>query len=388
MLITPTQLKVLLVGANLLTSEKFEGAEKEAEELRRPIEEVLVEKELISDIHLGQIIANYLNVPFMDLTKVEIPPDVLKIIPEVVAKKQKIIAFALGVDGLKLGMADPTNKNLQVFIAKKSGVKVIPYLVSYRGVELSLKLYRKELQASFDDLLKNALNEVHLAGSGQAAEAPIIKIVDLLVEYAYQNRASDIHIEPEKDQSIVRFRLDGVLHDVLRITKNVHEQVISRIKVLAKLKTDEHLSAQDGKMQMTLPDEDLDVRVSIVPITKGEKAVLRLLSSKSRQLTLTDLGMNESDLIKVRDGFAKPYGMILATGPTGSGKTTSIYAILKILNNRDINIASIEDPVEYDISGINQIQVNTKTNLTFANGLRSILRQDPNIIFVGEIRDP
>ena len=228
--------------------------------------------------------------------------------------------------------------------------------------------------------------QVNAAGKGQS-EAPIAKIVDTLIEYAYRSNASDIHIEPEEEHSLVRFRIDGILHDELKLPKELHDQVITRIKVLSSLRTDEHLSAQDGKLQMKLKEEDLDVRVSLVPIVGGEKAVLRLLTSHYRQFGLSDLGMNTLAFNRVKSAIQKPYGMILSTGPTGSGKTTSIYAILKILNVREKNIATIEDPVEYEIEGINQIQVNPKTNLTFAEGLRSILRQDPDIIYVGEIRD-
>jgi type II secretory ATPase GspE/PulE/Tfp pilus assembly ATPase PilB-like protein len=213
------------------------------------------------------------------------------------------------------------------------------------------------------------------------------KIVDLLINYAAEDKASDVHIEPQEKNSLVRFRIDGILHDVLLLPKNLHDQVITRIKILSRLRTDEHFTPQDGKMRISLEEEDIDIRVSILPVTEGEKAVLRLLSSKFRKFSLVDLGMNEKDLKKVKDAYSRSYGMILSTGPTGSGKTTSIYAILKLLNTREKNITTIEDPAEYRIKGVNQINVNVKTNLTFANGLRSILRQDPNIIFVGEIRD-
>jgi type II secretory ATPase GspE/PulE/Tfp pilus assembly ATPase PilB-like protein len=204
---------------------------------------------------------------------------------------------------------------------------------------------------------------------------------------AYQEQSSDVHVEPRENETLVRFRVDGMLQDVVRLQKNLHDRLVTRVKVLSGLRTDEHLSAQDGKMQLQLDEEKLDIRVSIIPITEGEKIVLRLLSQESRQYTLADLGMNESDLAKVRSAYSKSYGMVLSTGPTGSGKTTSIYSMLKAINTREKNITSIEDPVEYKIAGANQVQVNTKTNLTFANGLRSLLRQDPNVIFVGEIRD-
>lgn len=384
MLITPSQLKVLLVGANLITADKFELIKKDAETDKKPIEEVLVNQNVISDIHLGQILANYLQVPFVDLTKIEIPLKTLGIIPEIMAKNQKAVVFFVDESELKLGMADPGRTELPEMIAKKTGLKIIPHLATLRGIEASLRLYQKELQLSFDELLKNT---IYLAGKTSVSEAPVAKIVELLIQYAQQDKASDIHIEPEEQESLIRFRIDGMLHDVLRLPRQLHDQVITRIKVLSKLRTDEHLSAQDGKMQQKFENEKLDIRVSIVPVTEGEKAVLRLLSSYSREIGLANLGMNNKDMEKVKSGFNKPYGMVIATGPTGSGKTTTIYSIIKILNTRERNIASIEDPVEYEIEGINQIQVNPKTNLTFAEGLRSILRQDPDIVFVGEIRD-
>jgi type IV pilus assembly protein PilB len=211
--------------------------------------------------------------------------------------------------------------------------------------------------------------------------------LDTIVSYAYRNRASDIHIEPQNAGSVTRFRIDGVLHDIVTLPIEVHPQIVSRIKILSNLRIDEHQSAQDGKFKFETPSENLDVRVSIVPVTKGENVVMRLLSERSRQFSLESLGFSSEDLRKTELAYTKPYGMVLSTGPTGSGKTTTMYAILKILNRRGINISTIEDPVEYEMEGISQIQVNTETNLTFAAGLRSILRQDPNIMLVGEIRD-
>jgi type II secretory ATPase GspE/PulE/Tfp pilus assembly ATPase PilB-like protein len=218
-------------------------------------------------------------------------------------------------------------------------------------------------------------------------EAPISSIVDLLLHSAVDENASDIHIEPQEQDSLVRFRIDGILHDVLHFSRVMHSQVVSRIKVLANLRTDEHLAPQDGKIRIKHDEQSVDIRISIIPMVEGEKVVMRLLVSQFRLFSFGDLGMDESAIAKVNNALHRSYGMILSTGPTGSGKTTSIYAMLKILNVREKNITTIEDPVEYRIRGVNQIQVNTKTNLTFASGLRSILRQDPNIIFVGEIRD-
>lgn len=343
----------------------------------------LIESGVITSEQLGTIIAGYYNVPFVTLSKESIPEDVAHIIPDKVARRQKAIAFARDANGVKVALNDPTNRMILSMVARKTGQKVTAYYANEDEIEGTIQLYEKALQKTIDELLQEYIKQATL----YKGDLPIIKVVDELILAAYYDRASDVHIEPEEKTSLIRFRIDGVLQDVLRVPREVHDRIISRIKVLSNLRTDEHLSAQDGKMTEKLEEEDLDIRVSILPVTQGEKAVLRLLSSHQREYTLTDLGMNSSDLQKVTNAFNKSYGMILSTGPTGSGKTTSIYAILKILNTREKNIMTIEDPVEYRIQGANQVQVNAKTNLTFANGLRSILRQDPNVIFVGEIRD-
>lgn len=385
-LVNDKDLYETLKKLDVITGKDLDAALESAQQTHQPLSTILLERELIADDNLGKIVADLMKIPFIDLSKLAISDEVLRIVPEVVAKRQKIMPFEKN-KVIKLAMADPSNKEIITFLEKKTGEKIEVYYATSTDISRAIGSYKKNLQQSFDDLLKEKVKEAKEAGTPAAAEAPVTQILDLLIEYAYENRASDIHIEPEETESVIRFRVDGILHDVLHLPTDLHDQLVSRVKVASKLKTDEHLSAQDGKMIQKIPDEDLDIRVSVVPITKGEKIVMRLLSSKSRQFSLADLGMRDSDVHKVKDGFTKPYGMVLATGPTGCGKTTTVYAILKILNNRDVNIATIEDPVEYDIQGINQIQVNPKTNLTFASGLKSILRQDPNIIFVGEIRD-
>lgn len=382
--LTNQQLKTLIVGANLIDADKFEKITSESEKKKSSLLDAIVEGGLLADDQLGQVIANHLKLPFVPLAKNAITKEVLNIIPEIVAKKQQIIAFSKDKTGVKVATCNPENTEVIDFIGKKTGDKPQVYFATPRAINEALRLYQKDIKQTFDDLLAQQVS----AASGSAdKEAPVIKIVDLLVQYAYNNHASDIHIEPEDKNSLVRFRIDGILHDILNIPIELHNQVVTRIKVLSKMRTDEHQMAQDGKFQEKLPEENLDLRVSIVPIVRGEKVVLRLLSSNSRQYSLTDLGMNDKDLQKISNAYDKPYGMILSTGPTGSGKTTTMYSILKILNKRDVNIMTVEDPVEYDIQGVNQIQVNPKTNLTFASGLRAILRQDPNVILVGEIRD-
>jgi len=385
MLISEEQIKELVLKTGVVTQDVLEEIIQFAQNSKANLSDALIEKDIITDENLGVLIANFLHIPFIVLSKLSIPEQVFHIIPEKTARKHKVIPFAIDQDGLRLAMVDPTNVEIQNVIVKKTNFRVIPYLTTERDIESVFKIYKKALQITFEDLLRKEVGPLDL--SKLSDEAPIEKIVTLLIESAYQDKASDIHIEPQEKDSLIRFRIDGILHDVLVLPKNFHDRVISRIKILSRLRTDEHLSAQDGKMRAKLEEEDLDIRVSILPIADGEKAVLRLLAARYRQFSLIDLGMNEEDLKKVTSAYNKSYGMVLSTGPTGCGKTTTIYAILKILNTREKNITTIEDPIEYRIMGVNQIQANPKTNLTFANGLRSILRQDPNVVFVGEIRD-
>lgn len=351
-----------------------------------PLIDSIIENDLIGEDDLGKIIADYLKIPFVSLSKLTIPLDSLQLIPALVARSQHTVVFGVEGENLKIGTYLPQHLAFFEMVAKKAGLGYKLYFATKNDIDQTLSLYRQSLKTEFEKFFAQDSLDKAKAQPLQN-EFPIAKIVDSLLEYAYEDKASDIHIEPEAENSLVRFRIDGVLHDIIKIPRQFHDQIITRIKVLARLRTDEHLSAQDGKLRVKTGEGEIDVRVSIVPIVDGEKTVLRLLSAHNRQFGLADLGMNENDLNKVKDGFSKPYGLILSTGPTGSGKTTTIYAILKILNTREKNIATIEDPVEYEIEGINQIQANLKTNLTFASGLRSILRQDPDIIYVGEIRD-
>ena len=381
MIITDEQLKSLILKNKLVDEKGLTKMLEYAKNSDVSLADALRENNLVSDENLGLLIADFLKLPFIILTKTSIAPEVFRIIPERIARKYKVIAFARVKEGIKVGMSDPRNTELLQLISKKTGERTFIYYATEKDINNTLRIYRKDVQKTFDDLIEK------VSETKTSAEAPIAKIVDLLINYAYQDKASDIHIEPQEKNSLFRFRIDGVLHDVLTLPKDLHDRIISRIKVLSKLRTDEHLSAQDGKMRIKLEEEVLDIRVSIIPIADGEKVVLRLLSARSRQFSLIDLGMRQADLEKVTKAFNRSYGMILSTGPTGSGKSTTIYAILKIINTRDKNITTIEDPVEYKIKGINQIQANPKTNLTFAAGLRSVLRQDPNVIFVGEIRD-
>ena len=378
------ELKTLLVGTNLIRSEAFDEAEKKSKSEDRPIEEILVDAGLISDEQLTQVVANFLHIPYIDLSQVTIPEEILKIVPQVVAKKQKLIVFSKDKDGLHLAMANPHDLLAKQFVEKKTGIPVVAYIASSQDIKNALILYNKDVTKAFEDIISE---NITVAQGMEKAEPPIIKIVDSIINYAHQNKASDVHIEPREEHSIVRYRIDGILHDIVTLPLLLFPRIVTRIKVMSSLPTDEHRAAQDAKINFPTDDGELDLRVSIVPVIGGEKIVMRLLSVSARRLTLSDIGLSDAEQAKVENAYKKPHGMILVTGPTGSGKTTTLYAILKILNRRDVNIMTIEDPVEYDIAGINQIQVDSESDLTFAKGLRSIVRQDPDTILVGEIRD-
>jgi len=384
MIISDLELKALLQKTSIIDDLAWEDISQYAANCDISVEDALIEKNIVTDENIGILIADYLKVPFILLQKISLPDTIRHIIPERIARKYKVIPFARTQNSISIAMANPRDILIQELIAEKTKLQVNAYLATSRDIDNTLRIYRRDLQQIFHDLLTRNTVEAKQAAID---EAPIAKMVDMLIVYAYQDKASDIHIEPEEKNLLVRFRIDGVLHDILFLPKNIHNRILTRIKVLSMLRTDEHMAAQDGKLHIRMNEEDLDVRVSILPIVDGEKAVLRLFSTRSRQYSLSNLGMNERDLKKVTNAFSRSYGMILSTGPTGSGKSTSMYSILKLLNTREKNITTIEDPVEYRIKGINQIQVNTKANLTFAAGLRSILRQDPNVVFVGEIRD-
>ena len=377
-----TTLQELAVIDSKALDKAFEIAKKENSELAN----ILIEKELITHKNLGMVLADLVNLPFVDLTYTSIEPDVLHLVPYQVAKTQNIIVFARDEENLSVATSKPDQTEIFNLLKKKTGLEITCFFTTHFDIEKALGLYITDYSAIFskmtEQILKNKINSI-----SEKTSASVIELVESIIDYAQKNRASDIHLEPQEETAVLRFRIDGLLHDIFTFPKEIYEQIVMRLKVLSQLRTDEQNSVQDGKFQISLENENLDMRISIVPITDGEKIVIRLLSEKSRQFSLEELGLRGHDLEKMQTAYLDPHGMILVTGPTGSGKTTTLYAILKILNTRDVNIMTIEDPVEYDIEGINQIQVNTATEVTFATGLRSIVRQDPDIILVGEIRD-
>ncbi len=383
MQLSDQQVAGLIKTNQFLEDKSLAEAQKQAVGAKQGLWQYVVEHDLVADDKIGAAVAKELKLPFVALTKTAIPDDVLQVIPEEVARKHKIISFDRDEKGVKVALGNPQRQEALKLLAKKTGQSILPYYATEIDIANTLTLYKKDLQKTFEKYLEEGIT----AGGDLNEDLPMEKMVDLLLTTAYKEGASDIHIEPGEKKSLVRFRIDGILHDVLVVPKALHDRIVTRLKVLSSLRTDEHHSSQDGKLRLDMREERLDLRISILPLTEGEKVVLRLLSSKSKSFSLVDLGMNENDHKKVMKGYQRAHGMILSTGPTGSGKTTTIYSILKVLNTREKNITTIEDPAEYKVAGANQVQVNTKTNLTFAQGLRSILRQDPDYVFVGEIRD-
>ncbi|MCB9812971.1 MAG: type II/IV secretion system protein [Pseudomonadales bacterium] len=378
------KLKKLILKAGIISKIDLPKISRYAKRENLTLEEAIIKKELITDSDLGVLIASNLKIPFVDLSKIELNNELLSIIPERIAHTRKIIVFGRDDKTVKVALSDPENIELLKMIAHKTGLEVSVYYATNKDLEKSFIHYKTDYQQLFEKLLKEDRAQIITT---VAYDPPVRKMVDLLVATAYRENASDIHIEPKKNNFLIRFRIDGILRDMATLPKEIHERVVTRIKVMSRLRIDEHFSSQDGKISTQVDNENLDLRISILPIADGEKIVIRLLASKSNFFSLSELGMNESDLMKVTKAFQSSFGMIICTGPTGSGKTTTIYTVIKNINTRDVNITSIEDPIEYRIQGANQVQVNEKTNLTFANGLRSILRQDPDKIFVGEIRD-
>lgn len=384
MQITQDLLKKILVKPKLVSQKDFDLAKEKAEAENKTLETVLIQEGLVADEELGQLLADEFKFPFINLKKTKIKLEALQIIPELVAKSKKIIAFDKDKEGLKVALTNPGDLESIEFLERKSGEKISLYYATLIDIENAFKYYKKSLKQEMENLLGKSLDNVQTMDSSKISA---IKIIDLILESAKDNRVSDIHFEPSPSKTIIRFRIDGILHDALLLPKFFHDLLISRIKILAKLRTDLHDSAQDGRFTFESGREKVDIRVSVVPVEQDEKAVLRMLSENSRRFDLQDLGFRKNDAKIIEENIKKPWGMILVSGPAGSGKTTTLYALLKILNTRKVNIMTIEDPIEYDVDGINQIQVNSKTNLTFSEGLKAIVRQNPDIIMIGEIRD-
>jgi len=369
------QLKKILVDSGYVDLKDWLSAESESNKRRiDPVDFLINQGSLNKDVY-GQAMAEFFGVPYADLNSNMPSKEQIKELPEDVAVGMRLVLFKKTPKELILATDQPKNEKLLSYIKEKS-VKIkikLAYSLT-EDIDSALLAYRQALATRFSKIIK----EKHRI-------AP--EIVDEIFFDAITYRASDIHFEPALEEVIVRFRIDGVLEEAGKLPREFYEGIVNRIKVKSRLRTDEHFSAQDGSLSYVKDNVGADMRVSIVPILEGEKIVIRLLSHYVRGLGLSDLGLSEKDQKLIEESANKPFGMILVVGPTGSGKTTTLYAVLKKLNTRDVNITTIEDPVEYKVVGVNQIQVNTQTNLTFAKGLRSVVRQDPDIIMVGEIRD-
>jgi type IV pilus assembly protein PilB len=398
MRVEPQQLKAFMMDAGLITAEKFEECLKKAQKKGIKVEDILISEGIIKEDELKRLEAYILGIPFVNLEKEKIDPEVLKIIPEPVARAHNIIAFKKRGNILEVAMLDPEDLRTIEFIKKTTPYKILPRLTTPESIKNALRQYQKTLEAEFGELIKREVGEIKAIKEEEkieekkelekmAQELPIIKIVDTLIKHAILQRASDIHIEPMEKEVLVRYRIDGILRDAMTLPKIAAPGIVARIKVLSNLRLDEHRLPQDGRFKVETEDYKYSVRVSILPVFDGEKVVMRLLPETARGFTLEQLGLRGKALEDVQDNLRKPVGMILVTGPTGSGKTTTLYSMIEILNTPAVNISTIEDPVEYRMPRVNQTQVNPKIGLTFATGLRALLRQDPDIIMVGEIRD-
>jgi type IV pilus assembly protein PilB len=394
MKLTNTKFLDFLVESELVEEEEASHYLTRAENEDANLYEYVLTNDLIERDKLGKKLAEKNDVKYKQLSENEIDSEVVKMIPEVLAQKHNSIAFVKDDNVIKLALHNPKNDDFIEQAKRKIrqsddiDAGELEFEIYFAHKDKIRKIINTEYNSSNDQFSQMIEEIIQQEGEDADPEdVPIIRIVDELLNYAYENGASDVHVEPYEDQTLIRFRIDGILHDIISIPKSLHELIVTRIKILARLRTDEHRAAQDGKLKFSHEGEDIDVRVSIVPIVYGEKVVMRLLAENAGQFTLDSLGFRDQDLAKIQENIDKPWGMILATGPTGSGKTTTLYSIIKELNTREVNISTIEDPVEYGIESINQIQVNEETNLTFSNGLRAIVRQDPDIVMVGEIRD-
>lgn len=403
MIVQEKQLKEFLLDSGLITETDYDQAFNESlkSKGKLTIGHVLIDSGKISENDFRRAEAYVLGIPFVSLIGQKIDPNILSLIPEPVARKNNAIAFRKTSDALEVAMLDTKDLSSVEFIKKKVGLKILPRLTDSDSIKSALLQYQKSLRAEFGDIIQkdaNALKNL-IEGRGgnnnnagedlkkMAEDLPVIRILDTLLKHAILQNASDIHIEVLENELLVRYRIDGLLHDAMVLPKSVAQSIIARIKVLASLRLDEKRLPQDGRFKMEVNDENVSFRVSILPTYFGEKAVMRLLRENVSGFTLEAMGFHGEALEILHEAIKQTTGMILTTGPTGSGKTTTLYTLLDILNTPDVNISTIEDPVEYQMNRINQTQVKPEIGFTFANGLRSLVRQDPDIIMVGEIRD-
>ena len=404
MILESKQLKDFLIDTGLVTKTEYDAIEnlvKNGKTKDSP-EKVLVSQGKISEDDLRRAQAYVLGIPFVDLRNQKIDLDILSLIPEPLARKNNIIAFRKNIDSLEVAMLDINDMSSIEFVKRKVGLRILPRLTDSGSIKSAILQYQKSLKAEFGDLIQKDLQSLKSFenldgaekddGAGEslkkmAEDLPVIRIVETLLKHAALQNASDVHIECMENDVLVRYRIDGILHDAMVLPKTAATSITARIKVLANLKLDEKRLPQDGRFNIDINGEKISFRVSIIPTYYGEKTVMRLLRENVGAYTLESMGFHGVNLERVHEAMRQATGMILTTGPTGSGKTTTLYTILELLNSADVNISTIEDPIEYQVARVNQTQVKPEIGFSFANGLRSLVRQDPDIIMVGEIRD-
>lgn len=393
-------MRQFIADSGLVSKSDLSKAVQEADEKVKGIGVILVEKGILSEDDLRRSQAYVLGIPFVDLKNEQLDFDILSLIPEPVARNHNIIAFRKDEKGrLEVAMLDTEDLAAIDFIKKKTGLKISPRLTDSASIKHALLQYQKSLKAEFGDIIQkeaDTLKTVPISSEDDLSEEdlkksaedlPVIRVVDTLIKHAIIQNASDVHIEPLENKLLVRYRIDGILHDAMILPPNALSSIVARIKVLSNLKLDEKRLPQDGRFKTEMNNENVSFRVSTLPTYYGEKVVMRLLREQVSGFSLESLGFHGEALEKIHKAIRSTTGMILTTGPTGSGKTTTLYTLLDILNTPEVNISTVEDPVEYQMKRINQTQVKPEIGFTFSNGLRTLLRQDPDIIMVGEIRD-
>lgn len=387
-----TTIEDILFKEGLLSPDQLSALKLESINSGQPVDKILTQHNMVPLDKITRAKAQLLNVPFIKLEGKAIGADVLNLVPEPAARRYKIIPFEKQGEELWVAMEDPLDIQIIQFVEKRSGMRIKPFLALPEDI---LKAIGDQYSQNLTSEVTSALNEVRSVSPEQdlqqgpeiIREAPVANIINQLLEYAIKTRASDIHIEPQEDRTRVRYRIDGILQEKILLPKGVHDALISRIKILSVLKIDEKRLPQDGRFTFTYGKDEVDLRISTVPTVFGEKVVMRLLPKTSGAPTLLELGLRGVSLKALEGQLLRTHGIILICGPTGSGKTTTLYSVLSKISTTRVNVVTIEDPVEYQIPGVNQVQVNPQVGLTFASALRSFLRQDPNIIMVGEIRD-
>jgi type IV pilus assembly protein PilB len=386
------QLKKLLVDQGLIAPERFDELYQESSRKSQNIIDVLVSEKIVERNYLNDLIAQALGVPRADFTLHGVQKEVVQLLSEDIARQRQAIVFNKEDDGTyDVAMIDPSDLETREFLAQRLGGKIKPFLASEEDLDRGFSVYGYELGQDFKKLINDNVRASLVSQSKNAEEAaadlPIVGIVDNILSYALASRASDIHIEILEESTFIRYRIDGILYQIMDITKAVHPGIVARLKLLSGLKIDEHFAPQDGRFRYQLGNQQIDVRVSTMPTFYGEKVEMRLLESSQKPLSLEELGMSPEITKLVTENLQKSYGMFISCGPTGSGKTTTLYALMNILNKPEVNVTTVEDPIEYNMRYVNQTQINPQAGVTFASGLRALLRQDPNIIMVGEIRD-